>query len=127
MHRSYEQASRKSTKRTQNVKQQEVLPKLRNCPALILPLLVGMVIVAVQAKTLHYSAKDAEARYFSASVKIANLAPHDSQPQSVAILVTLPKLARAEARGTARPEISPKSVNLPIKTSQPRSPPLVVL
>jgi hypothetical protein len=106
---------------------QQALYKPRNRRALILPLVVGMVIVAVQAKTLHYSPKTAQARYFSASVKIANLAPQDRQLQPVAVLVSLPTLHRTEAWTATHSEPSPKTIHLPLEGLQSRSPPSTVL
>jgi hypothetical protein len=95
---------------------------------LVASLLVGMVIVAVQAKTLHYSPKNLQSQYFSASVKIANRAHHDSQQiHRVAVLTTpleLPQLENTEF--ASRVEREAGRVHRTIEIPQLRSPPVAL-
>jgi hypothetical protein len=95
---------------------------------LVASLLVGMVIVAVQAKTLHYSPKNLQSQYFSASVKIANRVHHDShQIHPVAVLATpleLPKLGKSQF--AFRVEREAGRVYPSIDIPQLRSPPVAL-
>jgi hypothetical protein len=95
---------------------------------LVVLLLVGMVIVAVQAKTPHYSPKNLQSRYFTASVKIADRVYHHSQQMHrLAVFPTplkLPELGKSQfafsverEAGRVRP-----SVDIP----QLRSPPIAL-
>jgi hypothetical protein len=95
---------------------------------LVASLLVGMVIVAVQAKTLHYSPKNLQSQYFSASVKIANRVHHDShQIHPVAVLATpleLPELGKSQF--AFRVEREAGRVRPSIDIPQLRSPPIAL-
>lgn len=105
------------------------LTNVRRCQVygrnlLVVCLLVGMVIVAVQAKTLHYAPTNPQSEHFSASVKIANLIHHDSpRPQPVAVLAKLPEPLREQADFATLSDLLPTCCRPFIQSPQTRGPP----
>lgn len=91
----------------------------------ILALVLGLVVLAIAAKTLHYSPHTTEARYFSSSVKIAKFDPMiartaaDYAVPAPPIKIEQPQRAHAEFV----PEISPAAVPSKTGPKQLRSPP----
>lgn len=91
----------------------------------ILGLVLGLVVLAIAAKSLHYSARSTETRYFSQSVKIAKYGSvHIQQAPRVAVAapridLESPQAARAEFVTPKFPAVAP------VKTGpkQLRSPP----
>jgi hypothetical protein len=91
----------------------------------ILTLVLGLVVLAVAAKTLHYSPHSTEARYFSSSVKIAKF---DATIARTAADYTVPApLIRMEQPQRAHLDFAPNfcPAAVPSKTGpkQLRSPP----
>lgn len=91
----------------------------------ILGLVLGLVVLAIAAKSLHYSARSAETRYFSQSVKIAKYGSVHIQ-QAPQIAVAPPRIALESPQG-ARTEFVASNFPAvaPVKTGpkQLRSPP----
>jgi len=65
----------------------------------VLALALGMVALAVAAKTLHYSARTAQTRYFSSSVKMANYG-HRQTPSVRPVAVPAPIIRLEEPEQT---------------------------
>lgn len=92
----------------------------------VLALVVGMVGLAVAAKTLHYSARTAQTRYFSSSVKMANYG-HRQAPSVRYVAVPAPLVRLQEPEQFFFALISSRfPAGSPSKTGplQLRSPPI---
>lgn len=91
----------------------------------ILLLVLGLVVLAVAAKTLHYAPHTTEARYFSSSVKIAKYGPTitraatDYAVAAPPIKIEQPQRAHADSVS----KISPAAVPSKTGPKQLRSPP----
>jgi hypothetical protein len=93
----------------------------------VLGMVLGMVALAVAAKTLHYSARTAQTRYFSSSVKMANYG-HREVRSTRQVAVPIPPVRIEEPEQAFLVYIAPSSpAGTPSKSGpqQLRSPPIV--
>jgi hypothetical protein len=93
----------------------------------ILALVLGLVVLAIAAKTLHYSPQNTESRYYSSSVKIAKFGPTISRaPAQSAVPAPLVQVEPPQrAHFDFVPEIFPAAVPSKTGPEQLRSPPFV--
>jgi hypothetical protein len=93
----------------------------------ILAVVLGMVALAVAAKTLHYSARSTQTRFFSASVKMANYG-HRQTPSIRHVSVPAPLVRVEEHEQIFAQYSAPISpAGSPSKSGlQLRSPPLIL-
>jgi hypothetical protein len=95
--------------------------------AFILALVLGMVVLAIAAKTLHYSPATAQTRYFSSSVKIAKLR-HAEQGRRARMIVAVAAhcLHAPSPLGRQQPiSVVPRANAGRITARQPRAPPVL--
>jgi hypothetical protein len=93
----------------------------------VLALVLGMVALAVAAKTFHYSAHSTETRYFSSSVKMANYG-HRQAPTIRHVAVPAPLVRIEEPEQIVVEFRAPQSLaSAPGKSGpqQLRSPPVI--